>query len=57
MKVKEKADSFAANYGCMLTPGMRECKPDICHTARFCLNPKPSTDYTDYLRNLWMVFN
>src|SRR5215217_6270613 len=30
MKVKEKADSFAANYGCMLTPGMRECKPEIC---------------------------
>jgi hypothetical protein len=28
MKVKEKA-AFLANYGCMLTPGMRECKSDI----------------------------
>jgi len=27
MKVKEKA-AFLANYGCMLTPGMRECKSD-----------------------------
>jgi hypothetical protein len=29
MKVKEKA-AFLANNGCMLTPGMRECKSDIC---------------------------
>jgi|GEM_PF-3844195 len=28
MKVKEKA-AFALMYGVMLTPGMRECKPDI----------------------------
>jgi hypothetical protein len=28
MKVKEKA-AFCANYGCMLTLGMRECKLDI----------------------------
>jgi len=28
MKVKEKAASFCAKYGVMLTPGMRECKSD-----------------------------
>lgn len=28
MKVKEKAETVA-NNGCMLTPGMRECKPDV----------------------------
>jgi len=29
MKVKEKAAKCASNYGCMVTPGMRECKPDV----------------------------
>jgi hypothetical protein len=28
MKVKEKAETVAIN-GCMLTPGMRECKSDV----------------------------
>jgi len=28
MKVKEKAETVA-NNGCMLTPGMRECKSDV----------------------------
>jgi len=32
MKVKEKA-AFLANNGCMLTPGMRECKSDIFVSA------------------------
>jgi hypothetical protein len=30
MKVKEKAAFLRRIYGCMLTPGMRECKPDVC---------------------------
>jgi hypothetical protein len=28
MKVKEKAETVAI-YGCMLTPGVRECKSDV----------------------------